>query len=95
MKIVGCDLHTRYQQIAMLDEETGELIERRLEHANGEAKQFYTNLSAADGWPTFPFGWEMWECGHRLRTCLAGSIDFVTLAQRISLHFPVITSMRI
>jgi len=29
MKIVGCDLHTRYQQIAMLDQETGELIERR------------------------------------------------------------------
>jgi hypothetical protein len=25
MKIVGCDLHTRYQQIAMLDQETGEL----------------------------------------------------------------------
>jgi hypothetical protein len=25
MKIIGCDLHTRYQQIAMLDEETGEL----------------------------------------------------------------------
>lgn len=44
MKIVGCDLHTRYQQIAMLDDETGELVERRLEHANGEAKQFYTNL---------------------------------------------------
>ena len=38
MKIVGCDLHTRYQQIAMLDEETGELVERRLEHANGEAR---------------------------------------------------------
>jgi hypothetical protein len=35
MKIVGCDLHTRYQQIAMLDEETGELIERRLEHESG------------------------------------------------------------
>jgi hypothetical protein len=29
MKVVGCDLHTRYQQIAMQDEETGELIERR------------------------------------------------------------------
>jgi hypothetical protein len=29
MKIVGCDLHTRYQQIAMLDKETGELIERK------------------------------------------------------------------
>jgi transposase len=44
MKIVGCDLQTRYQQIAMLDDETGELIERRLEHANGEAKAFYTSL---------------------------------------------------
>jgi transposase len=45
MKIVGCDLHTRYQQIAMLDEETGELVERRLEHGNGEAKEFYTHLA--------------------------------------------------
>ena len=44
MKIVGCDLHTRYQQIAMLDEETGELIERRLEHENGEARAFYGSL---------------------------------------------------
>ncbi len=32
MKIVGCDLHTRYQQIAMLDSETDEVVERRLEH---------------------------------------------------------------
>ena len=38
MKIVGCDLHTRYQQIAMLEEETGELVERRLEHESGEAR---------------------------------------------------------
>ena len=29
MLIIGCDLHTRYQQIAMLDKETGELVERR------------------------------------------------------------------
>ena len=47
MKIVGCDLHTRYQQIAMLDEETGELIERRLEHESGEARAFYTSLAGA------------------------------------------------
>ncbi len=45
MKIVGCDLHTRYQQIAMLEEETGELVERRLEHENGEARAFYAELS--------------------------------------------------
>ena len=46
MKIVGCDLHTRYQQVALLDQETGELIERRLEHESGEARSFYAALSA-------------------------------------------------
>ncbi len=46
MKIVGCDLHTRYQQVAMLDKETGELIERRLEHESGEARAFYASLAA-------------------------------------------------
>jgi transposase len=45
MKIVGCDLHTRYQQVAMLDAETGELIERRLEHESGEARAFYAGLA--------------------------------------------------
>ena len=35
MKIIGCDLHTRYQQIAMLDTDTGEVEQRRLEHQNG------------------------------------------------------------
>jgi hypothetical protein len=29
MMITGCDFHTRYQQIAMVDEATGELVERR------------------------------------------------------------------
>jgi hypothetical protein len=38
MLIIGCDFHTRYQQIAMAREETGELlVERRLDHASGEA----------------------------------------------------------
>ena len=31
MLIIGCDLHTRIEQIAMLDTETGEVEERRLE----------------------------------------------------------------
>jgi transposase len=44
MKIIGSDLHTRYQQVAMLEQETGELIERRLEHASGEARTFYASL---------------------------------------------------
>ena len=46
MKIVGCDLHTRYQQIALVDQETGEFIERRLEHESGEARAFYAALSS-------------------------------------------------
>ena len=44
MMIIGCDFHTRYQQIAMMDTETGELVERRLEHENGEARAFYASL---------------------------------------------------
>ena len=44
MLIIGCDLHTRKQQVAMLDSETGELVERGLEHENGEARAFYTSL---------------------------------------------------
>ena len=42
--IIGCDLHTRYKQVAMLDIETGEEVERRLEHENGQARAFYAAL---------------------------------------------------
>lgn len=44
MSIIGCDLHSRYQVIAMLDTETGEIITRRLEHEGGEAERFYRGL---------------------------------------------------
>jgi transposase len=44
MMIIGCDYHPRYQQIAMMDTDTGELVERRLEHENGEARAFYARL---------------------------------------------------
>ena len=44
MLIIGCNFHSRFQQVAMVDTETGELIERRLEHRNGEAKKFYAEL---------------------------------------------------
>src|SRR5712671_305581 len=45
MIIIGCDFHTRYQQIAMADDETGELLlERRLDHESGEAHAFYRGL---------------------------------------------------
>jgi transposase len=44
MLIIGCDLHTRNQQVAMLDTERGEIVERRLEHGSGEARKFYASL---------------------------------------------------
>ena len=44
MLIIGCDFHSRFQQSAMLDPQTGEVIERRLEHQNGEARKFYAGL---------------------------------------------------
>jgi hypothetical protein len=35
MKYIGCDFHPSFQQIAMLDKETGEMVERRLVHEKG------------------------------------------------------------
>ena len=45
MIIIGCDFHPSWQQICWLDTETGETGERKLMHASGEAKQFYSRLS--------------------------------------------------
>ena len=44
MMIIGCDFHPRFQQIAFVDQETGEYGERRLNHP-GEAEQFYRSLA--------------------------------------------------
>ena len=35
--IIGCDLHRRYQYLARVRAPTGEIMQRRLEHENGEA----------------------------------------------------------
>ena len=40
MLIIGCDFHTRFQKLAMMDTTTGELVTRRLEHGTGEAERF-------------------------------------------------------
>jgi len=44
MQIIGCDFHPSYQQIAWLNEETGELREVSLHHASGQAQRFYAAL---------------------------------------------------
>jgi len=41
MMLVGCDLHTRKQQVEVLDTETGEVIEQELAHTGDAVEQFY------------------------------------------------------
>jgi transposase len=43
MLIIGCDYHPGFQQIAFVDNESGELGERRLLHRE-EAERFYREL---------------------------------------------------
>ena len=44
MTLVGCDLHTRKQQVAVLDTTTGEITERQLGHEGNTVEEFYTAL---------------------------------------------------
>jgi transposase len=45
MLIIGCDFHPSFQQIAFVDQATGEVREARLTHADGEAERFYLGLN--------------------------------------------------
>jgi transposase len=45
MLIIGCDFHSEFQQIAMLDTETGEVQQLRLQHRE-QARAFYAALPA-------------------------------------------------
>ncbi len=80
MMIIGCDLHTRCQQIALLDTETGELVERRLEHESGEARAFYSGLQGPVRVGIEATGYTHWfedllaEFGHELWTGDAAKI---------------------
>ena len=42
MRIIGCDLHARQQTIAMLDTDTGELVEKVIEHEGEKVQEFYS-----------------------------------------------------
>src|SRR3974390_3219418 len=68
--IIGCDFHPRFQQIAYVDQQTGEYGERRLGHRE-EAEQFYRAVAGCRGRigaeATGNFGWFrrlMAELGH-------------------------------
>jgi len=72
MLIIGCDFHPGFQQVAIFDNRTGEVQEKRLQH-RGEAEQFYRSLSgqpvlvgmeACGHYPWFER--LLAECGHQL-----------------------------
>jgi transposase len=44
MIIIGVDFHPSFQQIAFMDQQTGECGDRRLNHGDGEAERFYKEL---------------------------------------------------
>src|SRR6202048_964732 len=44
MMIIGVDYHPSFQQIAFMEQKTGECGERRLNHSDGEAENFYRDL---------------------------------------------------
>ena len=40
MRIIGCDLHTRQETMAMVDTETGEVVEKTLQHEGEKVREF-------------------------------------------------------
>src|ERR1700754_3999412 len=55
--IIGCDFHPGFEQVAIFDNVTGEIQEKKLLH-RGEAEQFYRSLSGQ------PVRVGMEACGH-------------------------------
>jgi len=47
MLIIGCDFHPGFQQVAIFDNRTGEMQEKRLQH-RGEAEQFYRGVAGQE-----------------------------------------------
>ena len=46
MRFIGCDLHASQQSIAMLDGETGAVIQKTLKHEGESVREFYASLPA-------------------------------------------------
>lgn len=79
MKIIGCDFHPSFQQIAMVDTEMGEHTEKKLTPA--EAEQFYSQLQGEVVVGVEASGNMLWferllaRMGHRLRLGDASQIQ--------------------
>jgi len=71
MWIIGCDFHPGFQQVAILDNQTGEIKEKKLLHS-AQATEFYRGLEGEvrvgmeAGAPCQWFRRLLQECGHQL-----------------------------
>lgn len=72
MRIIGCDFHSRYQQVAWVDAETGEIRQQRLEHGGEQVRAFYAGWSEPGRVGIEATGYTAWferllaELGHEL-----------------------------
>jgi transposase len=73
MTFVGCDLHSRSQQVAVLNTDTGEVQEQRLAHEGQAVEQFYSSLPRPVTIGVESIGYAQWfhaliqRQGHTLR----------------------------
>ena len=71
MLIIGCDFHSGFQQIAIFDNQTGEIQEKKLLHPD-QAAEFYrgqgetVRVGMESGAPCQWFRRMLSECGHEL-----------------------------
>ncbi len=61
MTFVGCELHTRKQQVALLDTRTGEVSEHQLAHDGTAVEEFYATLPRPVGGPQSFFSMTSWS----------------------------------
>jgi transposase len=80
MILVGCDLHSRKQQVAALDTDTGEVLEQELAHTGDAVEQFYRALPRPVTVGIETTGYTLWfhtlmqQLGHTLRIGEAAKI---------------------
>src|ERR1700720_1569262 len=88
MIIIGCDFHPSFQQIAMLDTETGATEEHKLMHTSGEAESFYRKLASPAVVGIETVGNDQWfvqilqKLGHEVRVGDAAQILASTCGSR-------------
>jgi hypothetical protein len=88
MRLVGCDLHARKQQVAMLDLETGEVQEVELCHHGEEVERFYAALPRPVTVAIESTGYALWfhalmrQLGHTLLVGDAAKIRAMIVRKR-------------